>query len=165
MDDNPYLTELHSQAQARQKTKHGPWLGAITAFFACRVVGQALVALFGVSWLPAMEQWFSGVIPYPPLLIIQLLMLILMIRITGEIWRGKGFFAEVRPHWSAFLQKFSKIYAALMMLRYILTMIEHPDLRWFGHTIPIFFHFVLAGFIFVLGDYHRPATKEDDQFD
>ena len=63
--------------------KHGPLLALITFLFACRVLGQSLVAFVGVHWLPAMEQWFSGVIPYPPLLIIQLLLLMLMIRITG----------------------------------------------------------------------------------
>lgn len=158
MDDNPYLTGLHGSEQNSKRFTHGPLLALITALFACRVVGQALVAFVGVSWLPAMEQWFSEVIPYPPLLIIQLLMLILMIRITGEIWRGTGSFAIVRPHWSDFLIKFSATYAGLMVLRYLLTMILHPELRWFGHTIPIFFHFVLAGFIFVLGHYHQINT-------
>lgn len=79
---------------------HGPLLALLTCLFALRVLGQALVAFFGVTWLPAMEQWFSGVIPYPTLLIIQLLMVMLMVKITGEIWRGIGTFAVRRPHWS-----------------------------------------------------------------
>ena len=135
--------------------KHGPLLALITFLFACRVLGQSLVAFVGVHWLPAMEQWFSGVIPYPSLLIIQLLLLMLMIRITGEVWRGAGTFAVVRPHWAEFLMKFSGAYAGLMVLRYALTMILHPEMRWFGDVIPIIFHFVLAGFIFVLGHYHQ----------
>lgn len=134
---------------------HGPLLALITTLFAGRVLGQALVAFFGVTWLPSMQQWFSGVIPYPSLLIIQLLMLLLMIKITVEIWRGNGAFAVVRPHWSNFLMKLSAAYAGLMIFRYILTMILYPEMRWFGDIIPIIFHFVLAGFIFVLGHYHR----------
>lgn len=137
---------------------HGPLLAFITVLFAGRVLGQALVAFVGVPWLPPMEQWFSGMIPYPPLLIIQLLMLMLMIKITAAIWRGKGAFADVRPHWSGILIKFSAVYASLMVVRYILTMILHPEMRWFGDIIPIIFHFVLAGFIFVLGRYHRVLT-------
>jgi hypothetical protein len=137
---------------------HGPLLAFITVLFAGRVLGQALVAFVGVPWLPPMEQWFSGMIPYPPLLIIQLLMLKLMIKITAAIWRGKGAFADVRPHWSGILMKFSAVYASLMVVRYILTMILHPEMRWFGDIIPIIFHFVLAGFIFVLGRYHRVLT-------
>jgi hypothetical protein len=137
---------------------HGPLLAFITVLFAGRVLGQALVAFVGVPWLPPMEQWFSGMIPYPLLLIIQLLMLMLMIKITAAIWRGKGAFADVRPHWSGILMKFSAVYASLMVVRYILTMILHPEMRWFGDIIPIIFHFVLAGFIFVLGRYHRVLT-------
>ncbi len=158
MDDNPYLSQLHKDRQRTQPTKHGPILALITALFACRVLGQALVAFLGVTWLPAMEHWHSGLVPYPTLLIVQLLMLILMIKIAGEIWRGAGFFAELRPHWAEFLIKFSAAYVGIMVLRYILTMIEHPEMRWFGPTIPIFFHFVLAGFVYVLGRYHQAAS-------
>ena len=69
---------------------HGPLLALLTLLFALRVLGQGLVAFFGVTWLPEMTHWFSCLIPYPSLLIIQLLMLILMVKITGEIWRGKA---------------------------------------------------------------------------
>jgi len=134
---------------------HGPLLALLTMLFALRVLGQALVAFVDVTWLPVMEQWFSGLIPYPMLLIIQLLMLMLMVKITGEIWRGKGTFAIPRPHWSQFLMKFSAVYAGAMVLRYVLTMILHPEMRWLGDVIPVIFHFVLAGFIFVLGHYHQ----------
>jgi hypothetical protein len=134
---------------------HGPILALLTFLFALRVLGQALVAYFGVTWLPAMEHWFSGVIAYPILLLIQLLMLILMVKITGDVWRGAGAFGTPRPHWREFLIKFAAVYAGLMALRYVLTMLLHPEMRWFGHTIPIFFHFVLAGYIFVYGDSHR----------
>jgi len=138
---------------------HGPLLALLTLLFALRVLGQALVAFFGITWLPAMEQWFSGLIPYPTLLVIQLLMLILMVKITGEIWRGKGTFAIPRPHWSQFLMKFSAVYAGAMVVRYALTMILHPEMRWFGSVIPITFHFVLAGFIFVMGHYYRISAE------
>jgi len=138
---------------------HGPLLALLTFIFALRVLGQALAAVFGVAWLPAMEQWFSGLIPYPALLLIQLLMLILMAKITREVWRGTGFYSERRSHWAPFLLKFSAVYAAAMVLRYALTMILHPEMRWFGHAIPIIFHFVLAGFIFTLGHYHGAGDQ------
>jgi hypothetical protein len=102
-------------------------------------LGQALVAFVGVAWLPIMEQWFSGLIPYPTLLMIQLLMLILMVKITGEIWRGVGTFAIRRPHCSQFLIRLSAIYAGAMVLRYVLTMILHPEMRWLGMSSQLFF--------------------------
>jgi len=160
VDDSPNLIELRREHHDKPPSKHGPVLAALTALFACRVVGQALVAFVGVSWLPAMEYWFSGAIPYPPLLIIQLLMLIVIIKITGEIWRGQGLFAEVRPQWSDFLVKFSAAYAGLMALRYLMGIILYPELRWLGHAIPIFFHFVLAGYIYVLGRYHQVSFSK-----
>lgn len=159
MGDSRVLTGRPIGANSRKRTLHGPLLALLTSLFACRVAGQALVASVGMTWLPAMEQWFSELIPYPTLLIFQLLMLIVMIKITGEIWRGKGTFATVRPHWSNRLKTFSAVYAGLMVLRYPLTMILHPEMRWVGDIIPIIFHMVLAGFIFILGDYHRMTTE------
>ena len=158
MADGLVLPGRFIGANSRKRTLHAPLLDLLTALFACRVAGQALVAVVGVTWLPATEQWFSGLIPYPTLLIIQLLTLIVMIKITGEIWRGKGTFATTRPHWSNGLIKFSAVYAGLMVSRYPLTLILHPEMLWFGDIIPIIFHLVLAGFIFILGAYQRMTT-------
>ncbi len=49
------------------------------------------------------------------------------------------------------MRRVAYLYMAAMALRYILTMALVPDLRWFGHTIPITFHFVLASYILTLG--------------
>jgi hypothetical protein len=132
---------------------HGRVLALLTLLFFFRVLGQALVVFFSIPWLPPNEQWVSGLIPYPALLVIQIVMIMAMVKITADIWRGTGFFAATRPSWSRFLIGFSAVYAGSMALRYILTMIFFPEMRWLGGAIPIFFHFVLAGFIFVLGRY------------
>jgi hypothetical protein len=116
-------------------------------------VGQALVAFLSVRWLPAMHEWHSRLIPYPILLAIQLIMLAIMIQISRDIWRGSGFFGRARPSWSRYLVGFSVVYAGAMILRYILTMILLPEMRWLGGTIPIFFHFVLAAFLFTWGRF------------
>jgi hypothetical protein len=139
---------------------HGPTLAFLTLLFFVRVLSQALVAFFGVTWLPAMAYWYSGLIPYPTLLATQIVMLIVMVKISNDIWRSTGFFAVVRPSWSRFLVRFSAIYAGAMALRYVLTMIFRPEMRWLGGTIPIFFHFVLAGFIFVLGRYNGNTSAQ-----
>ena len=140
------------------RSVHGTILAFLTFLFTLRILGQLLVALFDVGWLPPVEQWFSGVIPYPLLLVIQLLMLLLMCKITKEIWLSVGFFAERRGHWSQFLKRFSMVYASSMVLRYLLTMTLQPEMRWLGGVIPITFHFVLAAFIFTLGDYHSETN-------
>lgn len=133
---------------------HGPVLAFLTLLFLLRVLGQALVVFFSIDWLPATEHWFSGLIPYPILLNVQLILLVAMVKIAADVWRGGGLFADPRPSWSRFLIILSAIYAGSMVLRYALTMIYRPDMRWFGSTIPIFFHFVLAGFLYVWGKFH-----------
>lgn len=133
---------------------HGPVLAFLTLLFFLRVLGQALVVFFSVSWLPSAERWASGLIPYPALLAIQLVMLIGMARIVSDVWRCKGLFAETRMRLAGFLVAFSALYAASMLLRYVITMLLRPEMRWFGGTIPIFFHFVLAAFLYTWGKFH-----------
>ena len=133
---------------------HGPVLAFLTWLFFLRVLGQALVVFFSVDRLPATEHWFSGLIPYPILLAIQLVMLAGMVKIASDVWRTRGFFATPQPSWARFLIVCSVIYAGSMVLRYGLTMAYHPEMRWFGRTIPILFHFVLAGFLYAWGKFH-----------
>jgi hypothetical protein len=136
---------------------HGPILAFLTALFSLRVLGQALVVYASVSWLPATEDWASGLIPYPILLIIQIVMLVFMVKIAGDIRRSAGFFSKQRASWAPVLLRFSALYAGVMVLRYFLTMLFLPEMRWFGGAIPIFFHFVLASFVCVWGKFqtHR----------
>jgi len=86
-------------------------------------------------------------------------MLIFMVKISMEIWSGRGFFATPRPSCARFLIGFSAIYAGAMALRYVLTMIFRPEMRWLGGTIPIFFHFVLAGFLYTWGKHHLRQAR------
>lgn len=128
------------------------WL--LSFLFFLRVLGQILVAYFNVSFLPAMPHWYSGLLPYPILLPIQILIIILQIKINIDISRNKGFFAKPRRKFGKILQWFSYPYAVIMVIRYIITMYLYPERRWFGEgTIPIIFHFVLAGYLFTWGKF------------
>ena len=49
---------------------------------------------------------------------------------------------------------FSYLYFGGMVLRYVIWMWRRPDQRWFGGTIPIIFHCVVAAFLFTFGTYH-----------
>ncbi len=133
--------------------QYGRVLALLTLLFFFRVLGQALVVFFSVSWLPSNEQWASGLLPYPALLAIQVVMLVGMVKILSDVWREGGFFAMAPASWSRFLIGFSAVYAGSMATRYILTMIFRPDLRWLGGTIPIVFHFVLAAFLYTWGKF------------
>ena len=136
-------------------------LSSLAALFLLRVIGQFVVALFGVAFLPPIAEWQSGLLPYPWLLTSQIVILGLQTLISRDLWRGVGFFAVSRPRFGSFLRWFSVLYFASMVLRYTLTMTFYPERRWFSGTIPIFFHCVLAAYLFVLSLYHngRPFTS------
>src|SRR5579862_5685706 len=53
-------------------------LWACIGLFFARVVGQIEVLLVAPRWLPAMQAWYSGLLPYPLLLRSQILLLTLM---------------------------------------------------------------------------------------
>ncbi len=129
-------------------------LGVLACAFFLRVLGQAIVSVSQVSFLPPMEQWYSGLMPYGLLLPIQVIILVAQVMISQDICRGIGLFAGQRPSIGRGLRWFSYVYFAAMVLRYILTMTFFPERRWFSGTIPIFFHCVLAAYLFVLGQYY-----------
>jgi hypothetical protein len=131
------------------------WLWLLLTAFCLRVLGQMLVAFLGVSWLPPMEAWYSGVMPYPYLLPAQFLIIALYAKVSFDFSRGDGFFVTSRPVFGRGVLVFGYVYFAAMVLRFVIRMSIHPEARWFGGTIPIFFHWVLAAFIIVFGRYHR----------
>lgn len=134
-------------------------LGLLAFAFFLRVLGQLLVAVFKVRFLPPMEQWSSGLIHYPWLLGIQVLILGIQAVIWRDLWRGTGFFARGGPRAATALSHFSYVYFVTMVVRYIVMMSYYPERRWFTGTIPIFFHWVLAGYLFTLGRCYRLASQ------
>jgi hypothetical protein len=145
------------------RTGHATVLGVLTALFTLRVVGQALVAFLDVSFLPPMEQWYSGLMPYPILLPTQLAMIVVMVIIVRDVARGARVFSVPRRRAGTLLVWSSYLYALSMVVRYVVTMALYPERRWFGHTIPIWFHFVLAAFVYSLGRYHRDRAIETSE--
>lgn len=132
------------------------WLFWILLFaFCCRVLGQALVAFLHVAWLPPMEAWYSGLLPYPYLLPSQILIIALYTKVCLDFTRGGGYFVRTQPMFGRGVLWFGYVYLAAMILRYVIRMTLYPEARWFGGTIPIVFHWVLASFIIAFGRYHR----------
>jgi hypothetical protein len=126
------------------------WL--FSALFLLRVVGQLYVRLRRPAWLPPTEEW--NLTPYRLLLPAQIAILGLMAWLDVAFSLGEGGPVDPRPWLGEALLAFSYVYAGVMALRYIARMARRPGERWFGGTIPIVFHFVLASYIYVLGSYH-----------
>jgi hypothetical protein len=122
--------------------------------FILRVLGQALVAVGDVGFLPPFERWYSGLLPYPLLLPAQIAIVAIMLLIVRDFARSKGYFVDLQPRTGTILRALACIYFLAMVVRYAWTMTAHPELRWFKGTIPIWFHMVLAAFLFTVGNYH-----------
>ena len=126
-------------------------LVVLTVLFGIRVAGQALVVFFDVGWLPPMDAWYSGLLPYPILFPVQMAILILQSVIDRGVWRDRGFFARSRPRAGRRLQGLACVYALSMVVRYAVTL---------SHPIPIVFHWVLAAYLFTLGGNMRKARTD-----
>ena len=139
------------------KTAAALW--TLLALFTGRVAGQLAVSVDAAPFLPPMEQWQSGLLPYPVLLASQLLLIAGLGTICRQFSRGVGYFVEPRPWLGTPLWIAGLIYAGAMVVRYVVWMTIHPEERWTGDLIPVVFHIVLASFLLVVADRHRrPAT-------
>ena len=130
-------------------------LGCLAVLFMARVAGQVVVAFFNVGFLPPMQEWYSGLLPYPLLLPVQVAILAFQFEVSRELWVGRGPLTLARPRLGTFLKWFSALYFLGMLARYVVTMTLFPERRWFGGSIPIFFHWVLAAYLYLLSRYHR----------
>ena len=142
----------------KDPTVYSPYLWLFTLLLVWRVLAQIVVALSRPRWLPPMEQWQSGLLPYPVLLASQLIVLTLMVWISADFSRGAGFWVEPRPRLGLAALGWSYLYFAAMIARYIVRMVRRPDQRWFGGTIPIIFHCLVAAFQWTFGTYHSIAS-------
>lgn len=139
---------------AKDPTAYALWLWLFTLLLFGRVAGQVVVALRAPRWLPRMEQWQSGLLPYPALLAGQALVLALMAWISMDFSHGRGFWVEPRPRVGLAALVWSCLYFSAMLVRYIVRMTRRRDQRWLGGTIPIIFHCVVAAFQWTFGIYH-----------
>lgn len=129
-----------------------PILWLLTTLFAVRVVGQVVVALRRPSWLPPMDDW--NLVAYHLLLPAQLVILGVMTWIDASFSASSGPPVDRAEAFGWALVGFSALYAGAMVIRYGVRMRRRPAARWFGGTIPIVFHLVLATYLYTLGSFH-----------
>ncbi len=127
-------------------------LWVLLGLFFVRVAGQALLGL-GILQaggpLPPWDEWYSGLLPYPWLLVSQIAILALLTKASLDVTRGDGYFARPSRRLGGSLVVFGTVYAIGMGVRYLLRG---------SLSIPIVFHWVLAGYLLVLGEYHLRAA-------
>ena len=129
-----------------------PFLWLFSSLFLVRVLGQVLVSLRGPTWLPPTEEW--NLSPYRLLLPAQMAILAVLAWIDIAFSLGRGSPVHPHPRLGDAVLVFAYVYAAVMAVRYVIRMARQPSARWFGGTIPIVFHFVLAAYLYVFGSFH-----------
>jgi hypothetical protein len=125
-------------------------LWTLQGLFLLRVLGQVYVGLYAPTWLPPWSEWYSGLLPYPLLLPAQLLLLVLLTKVSHDNSHGTGRFHVESDRVRRRLRWIAGLYAGSMALRYVLTMALAPEMRGLHGTIPVAFHFVLAGYVAAL---------------
>jgi len=129
-------------------------LWILTGLFCVRVIGQVLVEYLNVGLLPPSEEWSSGLIPYPQLLASQILIIALQAKVGLDFTRQSGWSFRPRRTAGLWLLRIGSIYLAVMIIRYIVRMAQYPLERWTGGLIPIFFHWLLATYVLIVGYHH-----------
>ena len=102
-------------------------------------------------WLPDMDAWYSGLLPYPLLLPAQIAILMLMAVVAWNRRVRTGCFARANPRGAGALRIFAAIYFVVMAVRLGVNVIDNGADFWREGAIPVAFHWVLALFIVVSG--------------
>ena len=124
--------------------------------FLLRVVGQIYVYYRSPTWLPPFERWYSETISYRAVLGWQAYMVAISSLIVLDLRMGLGVF----DHWfwrslCPIGEVISFFYFFGMVLRYVRTMVLYPKRRYFQGTLPIWFHMVVAIFLFCVSQLYQ----------
>ena len=119
--------------------------------FIVRVIAQPLSLVVDSPLLPRFESWHGGVLPYPALLLAQLLIIAWLARTAWRFSKG-----NVTPHRrrGVWVTAFGVVYFGGMLARLILGLTVMGESRWFTSYLPTFFHLVLASFVLLYGHFH-----------
>ena len=130
---------------------YGRWLWLLAAFFALRVIAQPLALVVDSRFLPRFESWYSGLIPYPVLVGVQLVILAWLLITASRVSRAV---ARPRPTFGTLLLGAAGVYVVTMLMRLLLGATVLREERWFASPVPTAFHLVLASYLFVYGHFH-----------
>ncbi len=132
--------------------RFAPMLWVLTGIFTFRVIAQFLLLAGDIPGLPSFEQWHSGKIPYPYLLLSQLAILWVFTAQSIKFSRG-----EVHPHkrLGRIFFLIGIVYFTSVLLRFLMGITVMTESRWFTVHIPLFFHLILASFILLVAAFHQ----------
>jgi hypothetical protein len=135
----------------RQGCEIAVLLWSCVALFAARVIGQFEALVVGPAWLPDMDAWYSGLLPYYLLLPVQVVLLMIMAVVAWNRRVRTGRFAAAQPRVAAALRAFAILYFAVMAVRLGFNLAGNGAEFWREGAIPVAFHWILALFVLVSG--------------
>lgn len=130
--------------------RYFPWLLVLLGLFVFRTLAQLVQSVYPVPFLPPFGAWHGAVMPYPLLVIIQV---VIIVALTIILWRVRSD-AIVPSQWKyrvCFI--LGGIYFSFMAFRLFAGLTFLSDHPWYSRSLPAFFHVVLASFILLLGRY------------
>jgi len=150
-------------------------LWTCVGLFGARVLGQLEALLVAPDWLPDMDAWYSGLLPYYLLLPAQIVLLMLMSVVAWNRRIRSGAFARSNPRVAGALRICAGLYFVVMAVRLGVNVIDNGAEFWRHGAIPVAFHWVLALFLLVSGRDAASAVRsgrvpaqhrdEDDETD
>lgn len=130
---------------------HVATLSILLALFCFRVAAQLLQRYLELASLPPFEAWHSDTLPYEVLLASQ----IAIIAIYAWLLRGIATHRTQpnrRRGWLFFVA--GLIYFLVMLARMSIGLLGLSVHHWFHSYLPTLFHFVLSGYLLVVGHFH-----------
>ena len=126
-------------------------LTVLAAAFVLRVLGQVVVVLAAPDWLPPMQAWQSGLLPYPVLLASQVAIIVVQVMVITAVAAERGPLAGAGAWAGWTLVVLAVIYLAGNTYR-AWRRSRHELAHWWSmQLIPIIFHYVLATFMLLWG--------------
>lgn len=101
--------------------------------------------------LPRFESWQGSTLPYPALLVAQLLIIAWFARTA---WRFSHGDASPSRRRGIFFLTFGAVYFLTMLTRLLLGLTIYRESRWFTSYLPTAFHLVLASWLMVYAHFH-----------
>ena len=123
--------------------------------FFLRVVGQVEVWLLAPDWLPPMDAWYSGLLPYPLLLPAQVLLLMGMSVLAWVRATRAPRVTAASARRDVALRVLAMLYFAAMAVRLAYIVATHGAGFYLHGAIPVAFHWVLALFLLAVTRPHR----------
>jgi hypothetical protein len=108
-----------------------------------------------------MDAWYSGLLPYPLLLPVQIAVLMAMAVVAWNRRVRNGCFARANPRAAGALRILAGLYFVVMAVRLGVNVIDNGTDFWREGAIPVAFHWVLALFLLVAG--RVPAEQQQQR--